>query len=219
MTTRSVLDKELEDIRGDLLRLSSLVEQAIDRAVKALEERDVSLAQQIIDQDEKLNELRRKIEDDCVHVLATQQPMAGDLRIIVAALSIAMNLERMGDHAEGISKALVTDDADAVGDLSIDLAHMSRMAREMLSLAMDAHVEDDVEKAHAAAAKDDDLDTLYRRSFSDLIDRMVEGDLSISRGTYQLWAAHNLERIGDRVTNICERIEFASTGSIHDLNP
>jgi phosphate transport system protein len=214
-----MLDKELEDIRNDLLRLSSMVEQAIDRAVRALEERDASLAQQIIDQDMKLNELRRKIEDDCVHVLATQQPMAGDLRMLVAALSVAMNLERMGDHAEGISTALVTDDADAVGELTIDLAQMSRMAREMLSLAMDAHVEANVEKANAAAAMDDDLDTLYKRSFSNLIDRMIEGDLPVSRGTYQLWAAHNLERIGDRVTNICERVVFAATGDSRDMNP
>lgn len=219
MTTRSVFDDKLQQIRDDMLRLGSLVDQAIDWATTALVERDASLAQRIIDADKELNNLRYKIEDDCVHVLATQQPMASDLRMLVAALNVAMNLERMGDHAEGMAKMLVQEGADAVGELVIDLPRMADMGRRMLRLAMDALVEGDVEKANEAARMDDDLDVMYKQMFGDLINQMVNDELPASRGTYQLWAAHNMERIGDRVTNICERVEFATTGRMHDMNP
>jgi phosphate transport system protein len=219
MTTRTVLENQLEEIRDDLLRMGSLVDQAIDRAVTALQERDVSLAQQVVDDDEVLNGLRYKVESDCVHVFATQQPMASDLRQLIAAMNIAIDLERMGDHAEGTAKTLVTEGADAVGDLTIDLPRMAEMCRQMLRLAMDALLEENVEKARQAARIDDELDHLYKQTFSDLIDRMVGGKLLVSRGTYLLWGAHNMERIGDRVTNICERVEFATTGNLRDLNP
>lgn len=219
MTTRSVLETKLDGIRDDLLRLSSLVDQAIERAVRALETRDVGLAQQVIDEDKVLNEMRHKVEGDYVGIVATQQPMARDLRALVASFSIAINLERMGDHAEGICKTLVQEGSDSVGDLVVDLPQMADAAREMLRLAMDAYCEGDVAKARDAARMDDDLDLMYKQMFSELIDKMVAGDLPVSRGTYQVWSAHNLERIGDRTTNICERIEFAITGDVHDLNP
>lgn len=219
MTTRTVLDSELQSIRDDLLRMSSLVDQAIDRAVKAVVERDATLAQQIIDEDKVLNEMRYKVENDTVHAIATQQPMAGDLRALVASLTIAINLERMGDHAEGISKMLVTDDVDAMGELVIDLPRMAETCREMLREAMDAFLERDAKKARKVAEKDHDLDSMYKQMFSDLIDKMLNQEMQVSRGTYQLWAAHNLERVGDRVTNICERVEFSATGEMLDLNP
>jgi phosphate transport system protein len=219
MSTRSVLEKEMTQIRDNLLRLASLVDQAIDRATRALQEHDASLAQLIIDEDKNLNQLRYQVENDCLHVFATQQPLASDLRAIVAAVNIVVDLERMGDHAEGMSKALVREDANAVGELVIDLPRMSESCREMLRLAMDAFLKGDVDKAKEVALMDDELDHMYNQIFSDLIDQMLTGGLPVSRGTYQLWAAHNLERIGDRVTNICERVEFASTGYMQDMNP
>jgi phosphate transport system protein len=170
MTTRSVLENKLEEIRDDLLRLGSLVDQAIDRSVRALHERDAALAQQIIDEDKALNDLRYKVERDCVHVFATQQPMASDLRSLIAAMNIAIDLERMGDHAEGAAKTLVNEGVDAVGDLVVDLPRMAEMCREMLRLSMDALYEKDVSKARQAARMDDELDLMYKQMFGDLID-------------------------------------------------
>ena len=219
MSTRSILEGQLNDIRTALLQLGTLVEHAISQAVTALQTRDAGLAQQIIDDDRILNDLRDKVEDECLHVFATQQPMARDLRALVAAITIATELERMGDHAEGMSKMLVHDGVDAVGELVIDLPHMADVCRQMVRAAMEAFHEEDVDKARQTAAMDDTLDGIYKKMFDDIIDHMARGDLTVGQGTYLLWAAHNLERIGDRVTNICERVEFASTGTLRNLNP
>lgn len=219
MTTRSVLDSQLVEIRDNLLRMGSLVDTAIDRAIRALEERDESLAQQIIADDKHLNHLRYEVENECLRVFATQQPMARDLRALIAAINLSVELERMGDHAEGIAKALAREGSDAVGDFVIDLPGMAQKTRAMLRLAMEAYQEQNVHKAREAAQMDDDLDKMYRSMFDTLIGAMRTGELKVSRGTYLMWGAHNLERIGDRITNICERVEFASTGSMEDLNP
>ena len=219
MTTRSVLERSLGEIRDDLVQLGSLVDRAIERAIEALRQRDTALAQQIIDDDTQLNQLRYKIEADCLHIFATQQPMAGDLRGLIAAINIATELERMGDHAEGMSKMLLTDGSDAVGEFVVDLPNMAELCRDMIRSAMGAFLEGDVERARETAAIDDKLDAIYRQMFDDLIALMVRGDIIVTQGMYLLWAAHNLERIGDRVTNICERVEFASTGIMHDMNP
>ena len=219
MSTRSILETRLIQIRDDLLRMGSLVDQAIDRAVQALGERDVVLAQQVVDDDIHINSLRYTVEEGCLHVFATQQPMARDLRALIAAMNIAIELERMGDHAEGMAKTLVTEGVDAVGSMVVDLPRMAEITRTMLRLSMEAYQEEDVSKAQQAASLDDDLDQLYKQVFSALINNMAQDDLAVSRGTYLLWSAHNLERIGDRVTNICERVQFASTGIMHNLNP
>jgi phosphate transport system protein len=216
---RSALERELEDVRSDILRMGSQVESAIERSVQALKERDVELAQQVINDDEAVNELRYAIEEKCLELIATQQPAAGDLRMTIAAIHIAVELERMADHAEGTAEIVKRMyDAPLLKPL-IDLPIMAHTAREMTHAALDAFVAQDADAAQQVAARDDELDALYQQIFRELLTYMLEDPRNISRATYLLWVAHNLERIGDRVTNVCERVVFMTTGKLEDIQP
>jgi phosphate transport system protein len=216
---RSTLEHALEDVRSDILRMGSQVESAIERSVQALKERDVELAQQIINDDEAINELRYAIEEKCLELIATQQPAAGDLRMTIAATHIAVELERMADHAEGTAEIVKRMyDAPLLKPL-IDLPIMAHIAKEMTHAALDAFVAHDADAAQQVAARDDELDALYQQIFRELLTYMLEDPRNISRATYLLWVAHNLERIGDRVTNVCERVVFMTTGKLEDIQP
>jgi phosphate transport system protein len=219
MTQRTVLERGLTEIRDSIVVLGSLVESAIDRAITALRAGDLKLAQEIVEDDERINQLRFEIEDKILLVFATQQPMARDLRALAAAINIIVDLERMGDHAAGIARTAIRQSEDGIpGQIVSELPTMADKCREMLRECLDAYVRCDVSKSRQVAEMDHDVDHLYNAMFTEVVSRMRRDDLSISQGTYMLWTGHNLERIADRVTNICERIIFANTGTMRELN-
>ena len=215
---RSALDREIGEINDDLLRLHKLVDQAIVRSVDSLKRRDPVLAQQVIDEDVEINELRFKIEESCLALIATQQPAAGDLRSIIAAMHMVVEMERMGDHATGIAKTVIKMGDEPLLQPLIDIPRMAELAREMLRQSLIAYNERDAAKARAVAKMDDEMDGLYKAVFSELVEIMSRTPDSASRATYLLWCAHNLERIADRVTNIAERVVFITTGDMRELN-
>ena len=215
---RSTLDREIGEINDDLLRMHKLVDQAIVRSVDSLTRRDQATAQQVIDEDIQINDLRYKIEEACLALIATQQPAAGDLRSIIAAMHMVVEMERMGDHATGIAKTVIRMGDEPLLKPLIDIPRMAEMAREMLREALEAYAHRDAAKAREIAARDDEMDGLYQAVFDELVEIMSHVPNSATRATYLLWCAHNLERIGDRVTNIAERVIFVTTGDMRELN-
>ncbi len=218
MTTRSAFDQELQELRDNVLRMGSMVDAAIGRSIQALKERDQSLAQQIIAEDEDINELRFKVEGDCVRLIARQQPAARDLRFIVAAMNIVLDLERMGDHAAGIATIVVRMGDEPLVKPLIDLPRMAQIAREMLRASLDAFMsEKDEQETMAITLRDEEVDQLYNQIFRELITFMIEDPRTVTRAMYLLFCAHNLERVADRVTNICERVAFVATGRMQEI--
>jgi phosphate transport system protein len=214
---RSTLEHELEQVRSQILRMGSLVESAIERSVQALKTRDFDLAQQVVNDDENINRLRYEIEEQCLELIATQQPAASDQRTTIAATHIAVELERIADHAEGIAEIAKRIFDEPLLKPLIDVPRMAQIAREMIHGALEAFVEQDVQTAQRVAARDDEMDALYQQIFRELLTYMLEDPRNISRATYLLWVAHNLERIGDRATNVCERVIFMATGKLEEL--
>jgi phosphate transport system protein len=217
LQVRGTLERELEHLRSDILRMSSQVESAIHRSVESLKNRDPQLAQQVINDDIEINQLRFAIEEKCLELIATQQPAAGDLRMVIAATHIAVEMERMADHAEGIAKIVKRIYEEPLLKPLIDIPLMAQIACEMIHAALDAFITADADLAPKVAARDDELDALYQQIFRELLTYMLEDPRNINRATHLLWVAHNLERIGDRVTNICERVIFMTTGKLQEL--
>jgi phosphate transport system protein len=215
----TVLDHVLIGIRDDIIRLSSLVDQAVSRAVRALKELDVDLAHEVVNDDSQLDNLHRKIENNVASAFAMHSPMARDMRLLVANLLISNELERMGDHAEGIAKTVLRYSGDSTISLPYQVPKMTETVHNMIVQVMDAYIGLDTNKARELASLDTELDDLYRSLFNDTVSAMSKGSLSVEKGTYLLWVGHNLERVGDRVTNICERIVYATTGVPEDFNP
>jgi phosphate transport system protein len=216
--TRAALDREFGQIQDDILRLGSLVDTAIERSVQALKTHDLGMAKRIINDDQIVNDLRFKIEEKCLAVIATQQPMASDLRVVIAAMNIVNDMERMGDHATGIAKTVIRMGDQPLTQPLGDIPVMAELAHDMLKQALDAYVTRDAELARQAAQRDDEIDALYNQIFRVLLSFMIEDPRTTTRGTYLLWTAHNLERIGDRVTNIAERVIYMTTGMMKELN-
>jgi len=215
---RSAIDQESREINDDLLRLNKMVDQAIARSVDSLKRRDQTLAQQVIDEDVEVNNLRFKIEEACLVLIATQQPTASDLRSIIAAMHMVVEMERMADHATGIAKTVILMGDEPLLKPLVDIPKMGDLARQMLCDSLKAYAERDQLMAKAVAQRDDEMDTLYRAIFDELVEIMSRTPDSATRATYLLWCAHNLERIGDRVTNIAERVVFITTGELRELN-
>jgi len=213
------LDRELIEINEGLLRIGSLVDAAIERSIQSLAHRDVSMARQVDADDAKVNALRFQVEEACLALIARQQPAASDLRAVLAAFSIVTDLERMGDHAAGIARTVIHMGDQPLLKPLIDLPRMAETCREMLRQSLQAYVERDTERARSIVAMDDVVDALYTQIFREILSFMVEDPHTTSRGLYLIFAAHNLERIGDRVTNIVERILFMTSGEMHELNP
>jgi phosphate transport system protein len=218
MQARVMLERDLSAIRQDVLRLGGMVEQAIDRCVEALKRLDMRMAQEIIAFDEEINRMRYQIEEACLETIATQQPMASDLRAIIAAMFCATNLERMGDHAKSIAKLTIEMADEPLLKPLVDIPRMAQIAKEMLRQVLEAYVEQDPEKARAAVARDDEVDALDEQVYMELITYMMQDPRTIFRATRLLWISHNLERIADRVTNIAERVIFMVTGELQELN-
>ena len=218
-TIRNALEREQNKIKDDILRLGSMVETAIDRSITALKNRDQALAQQVIDDDQLINDVRFRIEEECVTLIATQQPMASDLRTTIAATHIAVELERMADHARGVAQLTIRIVDQPLLKPLIDIPLMAKITREMIRASLDAFVKHDADAARATIARDDEVDQLYQQVFRELLTYMLEDPRNIQRATYLLWVAHNLERIGDRATNLCERVIFMTTGYLGELHP
>ena len=218
-TTRSSLDRELRAIEDDMLRMGELVNEAIQGSLRALAERDRGLAQQVVDGDAVINRLRFDIEEACLALMATQQPAAGDLRTVVAAMNVVGDLERMGDHAAGNARIVMRMGDEPLLKPLIDIPRMADVCRSMIRDSLQAFVRRDGERARQIAAMDDQIDGLYQQVFRELLSFMVEDPKTTSRALFLLFAAHNLERIGDRATNIAERVLFMTSGVMRELNP
>jgi phosphate transport system protein len=215
--TRAQYVYDLEDLRGRVVAMASMVDKAMTNAVAALAQRDVSLAQQVVAEDRAINEYRWRTEDQALLLIATQAPMARDLRMIAAVIHIVTDLERMADHAAGTAKiAIQTADQAPLKPL-VDIPRMCEIARTMLHDAITAFIEGDEAAARVIVARDDEVDALYEQIYRELLTYMLADPTTIDQATHLLWAAHNLERIADRVTNICERVVFAATGQLEEL--
>ena len=217
MEIRTVFHKKLREIQDDILAMGSMVEKAISRSIEALKKRDIAMAQQVIADDLKINEKRFDIEEKCIQLIATQQPMASDLRIIVCVLNIITELERIGDYAEGIAKIVVMIGDEPPLKPLIDLPRMAEKTEEMLGRSLDAFIKRDAEAARKISDEDDEVDNLYDQVFRELLTFMAEDPKTITRATRLIWVAHNLERSADRVTNICERVVFVVTGKMEEI--
>lgn len=215
---RSAYDREFSQAQEDILRLGDLVDKAIANSLASLQNRDRILAEEVIRGDDVINELRFKIEEACMALIATQQPAASDLRAIVATMNIVVDVERMGDYAAGIAKTVLRMGDEPLLKPLVDVPRMAELAREMLRQDLDAYIRRDAAKARSVAARDDEMDHLYKNVFDELVAIMAKDPSSATRATYLLWTAHNLERMGDRVTNISERIIFITTGDMQELN-
>lgn len=218
VVTRHVLDRDLQCIQDDVLRMGSRVDTAIDLALKALAHRDMRLARQIVADDGVVNGLRFGIEAACLTTIATQQPTAGDLRLVVSSIIIASELERMADYAAGIARTVLRMGNEPLLKPLVDLPRMAQACQAMVRAAMQAYVARDAQAAREVAARDDLLDSLYNQIFREILSYILEDPSTTTRALYLLFTAHNLERIGDRVVNIAERIIFMSSGELRELN-
>lgn len=215
---RSQFDAALNALHNDLITMGSRVETAIDRALKALVEQDRTLAETVIREDSEVNALLLKIESGCFTTIALQQPLGSDLRKIGTMLKVSNDLERIGDHAVSIAKAALRIQNETYVKPLVDTPRMGKIVREMLSAALKAYIAQDSDGARAIAARDDEVDALYKAIVTDAIQIMMTDEKWINQGTQFLFIARSLERIGDYVTNICEWIYYQKTGEIREFN-
>jgi phosphate transport system protein len=215
---RASFERQLSEVEEDMLVMAGMVERAIERSIEALKNRDIELARVVIVEDMEINSKRYETEEKCLELLATQQPMAHDLRTIVAVLHIIVDLERMGDHAEGIAKIAIMLADEPPLKPYIDIPRMAEIATRMLNQSLDAFKRKDVELARRTCDEDDLVDQLYDQVYHELIVYMLNDPRTIERATHITWIAHNLERIADRVTNICERVVYMQEGKYEELN-
>jgi phosphate transport system protein len=217
MELRTAFHKKLRGIQDEVLVMGSMVGKAILRSVEALKSRDINLAQHIIDEDQSINRKRFEIEERCIELIATQQPMATDLRTITAILNITTEIERIGDYAVGIARIVILIGSEPPLKSLVDIPLMAEKTVDMLSRCLDAFINRDAEAANKIAKEDDLIDNLYDQVFRELLIIMAEDPKTITRATRLIWTAHNLERAADRVTNICERVVFIVTGKMEEI--
>ena len=211
-------EQDLKNLQDKVLALGSLVEDALAESVEILKRRDMDRARELIAEDRNINEKRFAIEQEALTLIATQQPMAGDMRTLAGVLEIVTELERMGDYAKGIANiSLMIGDEPLLKPL-IDVPRMAEKAQSMLRQALDAFVRRDVNLARLIPAQDDEVDDLYNQVYRELLTYIMADPQNINQATQLLWVAHNLERTADRVINICERVVFTVTGEMGELN-
>jgi phosphate transport system protein len=216
--TRELLEQRVAHLKEEILRLGLTVEQALLDVTAALRRRDDTAARQIESQDSEINERRFALEDECLTLIATQQPMARDLRLLAAVLEILTELERMGDYAKGIAHIILMLGPEPLPpDLLDHFDRMASLSTGMLRSALEAFAAGDDKRARTIPAQDEAVDTLYNTVYRELIAGMIENPDSIDHATHLLWVAHNLERFADRVSNICERTIFMATGDLQEI--
>ena len=209
----------MAEIKDHVLRMGSLVEEAIRAAISALEAHDADAATQVIVDDRRINEMQRAVSTLITRAIATQSPVARDLRFLLSLDHVSYELERMGDHAGSVAKQVRKLAPHPPLKRYVDLPRMGELAAQLVGDLLRALVDIDVAAARAVAARDDEIDVLYHRTFDEVVGLMREDPGNVERGTRILFAAHYLERIGDRVTNIAEDIVFLASGEVEDLNP
>ena len=215
---RTDFDRELTTLMDELLSLGSMVQKSLLLSLDALKTRDLKLSKKVIAEDDEIDSKAVEIEEKCIDLMATQQPLAGDLRTIVTLLLVSTELERMGDYAEGIAKIGLRIVEEALLKPLIDIPRIGDLASNMLRLSLETLVSRDVEGAKQVILMDDDVDALYNQIYRELVLMMIENPKNIQRATYLLWVAHDLERIADRATNISERTIFMVTGEKWDIS-
>jgi len=215
---RESYQRNLRELQDEVLVMGSMIEKALERSMQALKGRDLNLAKLVIEEDRNVNKKRFEIEEKALDIISCQAPMASDLRILLAILFIVTDLERMGDHAAGNAKiALMIGNEPPLKPL-IDLPRMNEKTIDMLHRSLNAFIIHDAEAARKIVPEDDEIDQLYDQVFRELLTFMMEDPRTITRATRLMWVGHNLERTGDRVTNICERVVFMVTGKMEELN-
>jgi len=214
---RKTFETEIQALKDELILLGSMVEQQILDSVEALKKRDIDAARRIYETDSKINAKRYAIEEQVMILIATQQPMAHDLRLLASILEVAGELERMGDYAKGIATVNLRMGNEPLLKPLIDIPRMAQKGTDMLHRALTAFINEDVEAARAIPAEDDEVDALYTQVYRELMTFVLHDPSTIDRANYMLWTAHNLERVADRVTNICERTVFIATGEIQEI--
>ena len=208
----------LDEVRDAVLNLGSMVDKAVDRAVDALRSRDLNVARRVIHEDQQINQQRFDVEQSAILLMATQQPMASDLRFLAGVLHIATDLERMGDHARSIARLTIKLGDEPPLKPFVDIPAMGALCHDRLQGAMDALVDRDPELALRVAAQDAETDRLQDAVYDELLGIMTADPSTVTRATYLLWVAHNLERVGDHITNICERTIYIVTGHMEELS-
>ncbi|RPI00722.1 MAG: phosphate signaling complex protein PhoU [Ignavibacteriae bacterium] len=214
---RTSFHKSLREIQDEILAMGNIVSIALQQSIEALKNRDMDLARKIIADDPKINVKRFEIEEKCIKLIATQQPMASDLRIIIAILNITTEIERIGDYAGGNARVVLMIGNEPPLKPLIDIPRMADKTVDMLRRSLDAFINRDIEAARKISAEDDFVDQLYDQIFRELLTFMAEDPKTITRATRLIWTAHNLERAADRVTNICERVIFVVTGKMEEM--
>jgi phosphate transport system protein len=215
--TRETLDRKTHELIDEVLVLGSMVEDAILNSVDSLKKRDLEAAKRIYQGDKDINEKRFEIENDTLILIATQQPMARDLRVMASILEIASELERMGDYAKGIALINIRIGDEPLIKPLIDVPRMAEITADMLHHALGAFAAGDSTAAREIPKKDDIVDALYNQVYRELLTFMIKDPSTIDNATYLLWVAHNLERTADRVINICERTVFVETGELAEI--
>ncbi len=216
--TRNHFDNELQELIKDMIKMSSIVEEALSDSINALKKQDIELADKVIALDDLVDSMELEIEDKCLKLIALQQPIAKDLRIIATALKIISDLERIADHAVDIAKITKRLSGEKYIKELIDLPRMAYIVTGMVKDSIDAYVRQDVEKAREVSKRDDEVDGLHSQIFRELLLLMMEDPRKINQSTYFLFISQSIERIADHVTNVCEWIIYAVTGEHVDLN-
>jgi phosphate transport system protein len=214
---RKTFESEIQQVKDDVLLLGSMVEKALLDSVEALKKRDFKAAEKVFAEDLEINKKRFEIENKLMILIATQQPMAHDLRLLASTMEIISELERMGDYAKGIANINIRmGDAPLLKPL-IDVPRMAQIGADMLHRSLTAFVNEDIETAKSIPIEDDEVDALYNQVYHELMMFIIQDPKTIERANWLLWVAHNLERFADRVTNICERTVFIVTGEMKEI--
>ena len=210
---RGDFERKLNQVQDEVVELASMVEKAIFKSIDALKSRDIELSKQVVEDDDEIDNKQQALEDLCVDLIALEAPMAVDLRVIISAMMVANELERMGDYAEGIAKLSI-----AMGDLPplkplIDIPRMAEKSVSMLRRSIESYVGRDIEGARRVYRDDDEVDEIYEQVYRELLTYMMADPSTIQRATYLLWVSHDLERVADRTTNIAESVMYLVTGT------
>ncbi|MGD8623496.1 MAG: phosphate signaling complex protein PhoU [Anaerolineae bacterium] len=215
---RRNFEEQIRELLEDLLEMGQMVTDSIQRSVEALARQDEEMARAVIAFDDEINAIQQEIDEKCLVLIATQQPMASDLRAILSVSNIAAELERIGDYSEGIARLAIKLSSQPFLKPLIDIPRMADESRRMLTSSLEAFARQDVTTAYEVGKADDIVDALYDQIYRELLVFMMEDPRTINQATYLLWVAHNLERIADRTTNIAERVIFLDSGDVVDLN-
>ncbi len=216
---RKHFEHRLHQLHHEVIELGGMVDDAVRKSLTALKYRDGITAEKICEEDQQINEKRFAIEKEGLILIATQQPMANDLRFLAAVLEIITELERMGDYAKGIARiTLRLDDREDLSVPILELEEMASLGLDMLRRALHAFQERNVQEARLIPQEDDAVDALYNQIFQELIEQTMRDSSAVYHVNLMLWAAHNLERLADRVTNICERVVFWVSGEMRELD-